>query len=70
MIFTLLLSIVFAGPVEQRQCVVNEARAQFGKPYVWGAIGPDEFDCSGLVMYCYEKCGYDSWEGQRKRPPA
>lgn len=22
-----------------------------GKRYVWGAAGPDEFDCSGLVMY-------------------
>lgn len=22
-----------------------------GKPYVWGAAGPDSFDCSGLVMY-------------------
>ena len=59
MIFALLLSVVLAGPAEQRQCVVNEARAQFGKPYVWGAIGPDEFDCSGLVMYTYIECGYE-----------
>ena len=26
-----------------------------GKPYVWGASGPDAFDCSGLVMYALEK---------------
>ena len=33
--------------------VVDVARAQFGKPYVWAAAGPDAFDCSGLTMYCY-----------------
>ena len=26
-----------------------------GKPYVWGASGPDAFDCSGLVKYALEK---------------
>lgn len=26
-----------------------------GKPYVWGASGPDTFDCSGLVMYALQK---------------
>lgn len=26
-----------------------------GKPYVWGAIGPDSFDCSGLVMYALKQ---------------
>jgi cell wall-associated NlpC family hydrolase len=33
--------------------VVGVAYAQLGKPYVWGAEGPDSFDCSGLTMYCY-----------------
>lgn len=32
--------------------VVNRAYAQLGKPYKWGACGPDSFDCSGLVSYC------------------
>jgi cell wall-associated NlpC family hydrolase len=31
---------------------LNEALAQVGKPYVYGAAGPNEFDCSGLVQYC------------------
>lgn len=30
---------------------------QVGKPYVWGASGPDNFDCSGLVYYCFNKAG-------------
>lgn len=28
-----------------------------GKPYVWGAEGPDAFDCSGLVCYVYAQIG-------------
>jgi cell wall-associated NlpC family hydrolase/ElaB/YqjD/DUF883 family membrane-anchored ribosome-binding protein len=33
--------------------VVGVAYDQLGKPYVWGAEGPNSFDCSGLTMYCY-----------------
>ncbi|NVI88244.1 C40 family peptidase [Actinomadura sp. BRA 177] len=33
--------------------VVQVARAQIGDPYVWGATGPNAFDCSGLVMYAW-----------------
>ena len=28
---------------------------QVGKPYVWGADGPDSFDCSGLIVYAFRK---------------
>jgi cell wall-associated NlpC family hydrolase len=34
------------------------ALAQRGKPYVWGATGPDAFDCSGLLVYSWRKAGY------------
>lgn len=33
------------------------ARAQKGKPYRWGATGPDAFDCSGLVQAAYKAAG-------------
>ena len=33
------------------------ARAQLGKPYVWGATGPDSFDCSGLTQAAYAAAG-------------
>jgi cell wall-associated NlpC family hydrolase len=33
------------------------ARAQLGKPYLWGGTGPDAFDCSGLVMMAYRAAG-------------
>ena len=33
------------------------ARAQLGKPYVYGATGPDAFDCSGLVQAAWQAAG-------------
>jgi peptidoglycan DL-endopeptidase CwlO len=33
------------------------AKAQLGKPYVWGAAGPDAFDCSGLTMRALAAAG-------------
>ena len=32
--------------------VVGRAQSMIGRPYEWGAAGPDSFDCSGLVSYC------------------
>lgn len=31
---------------------VSRAYSALGKPYSWGAVGPDSFDCSGLVSFC------------------
>lgn len=39
------------------QTVVNAAKSQIGKPYVWGATGPNAYDCSGLVQYAYSQAG-------------
>lgn len=32
--------------------IVSRAYSQLGKPYEWGACGPNSFDCSGFVSYC------------------
>ena len=32
--------------------VVDRAYGEIGKPYVWGGVGPDGYDCSGFVSYC------------------
>lgn len=37
--------------------VISTLKAQVGKPYVYGAAGPNSFDCSGLTYYCYKKAG-------------
>ena len=37
--------------------VVAEAARHVGKPYVYGANGPDAFDCSGFVQYVYSQVG-------------
>ncbi|ORB72747.1 C40 family peptidase [Mycobacterium scrofulaceum] len=36
---------------------VRAALSRLGRPYVWGATGPDEFDCSGLVQWSYARAG-------------
>jgi cell wall-associated NlpC family hydrolase len=36
---------------------VEWAYRELGKPYQWGAAGPDSFDCSGLTQYVWGKAG-------------
>lgn len=35
------------------QAVINLAYSKIGSPYVWGAEGPNSFDCSGFTSYVY-----------------
>ncbi len=39
------------------QLAVRMALEQVGKPYVWAGAGPNDFDCSGLVMYAWDAAG-------------
>jgi hypothetical protein len=41
------------------QDVVDFAARQIGRPYVWGAEGPNSFDCSGLMQYVFQEFGID-----------
>jgi peptidoglycan DL-endopeptidase CwlO len=36
---------------------VRAALSRLGRPYVWGATGPEQFDCSGLVQWSYARAG-------------
>lgn len=36
---------------------LRAALTRVGDPYVWGAAGPDSFDCSGLVLWAYAQVG-------------
>lgn len=36
---------------------VAAAERMVGAPYVWGAAGPNAFDCSGLMLYAYRQAG-------------
>jgi hypothetical protein len=48
-------SAVLPGKVVRT--AITFATDEVGKPYVWGATGPDGYDCSGLVMRAYQAAG-------------
>jgi peptidoglycan DL-endopeptidase CwlO len=37
--------------------IIKFAVSQRGKPYLWGAVGPSSYDCSGLVQTAYRRAG-------------
>ena len=50
----------FAAPAPQvstGQKILDAASTRVGSPYVWGATGPNSFDCSGLTSWAYQQAG-------------
>ncbi|MCV7344530.1 C40 family peptidase [Mycolicibacterium rhodesiae] len=45
------------APNSRAGLAVRAALSRLGCPYVWGATGPDRFDCSGLVKWAYAQAG-------------
>ena len=37
--------------------LISIASSKIGSPYVWGAKGPNSFDCSGFVYWCLNQAG-------------
>jgi cell wall-associated NlpC family hydrolase len=54
-------TIDVTGPIKAPNKVaataIAAARSRLGVPYVWGATGPDAFDCSGLTQWSYAHAG-------------
>jgi peptidoglycan DL-endopeptidase CwlO len=46
-----------SSPNGRAGVAVRGALSRLGRPYVWGATGPDQFDCSGLVQWSYAQAG-------------
>ncbi|MEV6259748.1 NlpC/P60 family protein [Streptomyces sp. NPDC051784] len=46
-----------SGYATKAEKVLAFARAQIGKPYVWGATGPSSYDCSGLTQAAWKAAG-------------
>jgi cell wall-associated NlpC family hydrolase len=44
-------------PSSRAGIAVRAALSRLGRPYVWGATGPNQFDCSGLVQWSYRQAG-------------
>jgi peptidoglycan DL-endopeptidase CwlO len=49
------------GGTQFGQAIASEAVAQVGKPYRWGAAGPNAFDCSGLLYWAIRHAGDPSY---------
>ena len=45
------------GTSRSASIAITFALAQLGKPYLWGATGPDTFDCSGLTQAAWQRAG-------------
>jgi cell wall-associated NlpC family hydrolase len=41
------------------RAAIRFASGEVGKPYVWGATGPDTYDCSGLILRAFQAAGID-----------
>ncbi|MEV5998366.1 NlpC/P60 family protein [Streptomyces griseomycini] len=50
-------SVTSQAPGPRAAEAVSYAYRKIGSPYVWGATGPDAFDCSGLVQAAYRSAG-------------
>ncbi|MCV2394982.1 C40 family peptidase [Actinotalea sp. M2MS4P-6] len=53
------------GSASQGESAVAWALSQVGKPYVYGAAGPDSFDCSGLTMRSWQAAGVSIYRTSR-----
>ena len=56
-----------ATPDSEAARVLEIARAQLGDRFVMGAIGPDAFDCSGLIWYAFREAGLRDRMGGKRR---
>lgn len=48
---------IFIAPPGSGGAAAAAAMSMRGRPYVWGAAGPNSFDCSGLTMWAYKQVG-------------
>ena len=56
-VLAIAASYGYLDPASIPAQAVELARSKIGAPYVWGAEGPDTFDCSGLVLWVYGQLG-------------
>jgi cell wall-associated NlpC family hydrolase len=46
-----------SAPAAMRRAAMSNALGKLGTPYRWGAMGPNAFDCSGLVKWSFANAG-------------
>ena len=60
----ILSLLLFAAPLQEQPAqpsfvegMKSSIQKYLGRPYVWGAAGPDSYDCSGLVLWAFAQEG-------------
>jgi hypothetical protein len=59
MILAVPVCLLLSASPARADDVVDLAASLIGRPYVWGAEGPNSFDCSGLMQYVYQEFGVE-----------
>ncbi|MEJ3655811.1 NlpC/P60 family protein [Actinomycetes bacterium KLBMP 9759] len=54
---TVKAAVASPAPTAASTSALKKAMSKIGAPYVWGATGPNAFDCSGLVSWAYKQVG-------------
>lgn len=54
-------------PIYDTGGALSCAMSQVGKPYLWGAKGPEAFDCSGLTQFAYRSIGLEIGQGTEEQ---
>ena len=55
--FTTVANKTEMSAAAARKAAVSKALSKLGTPYRWGAMGPNAFDCSGLVKWSFGQAG-------------
>jgi cell wall-associated NlpC family hydrolase len=56
-IATVANASALTSPAALRKAALTNALSKIGRPYRWGASGPNAFDCSGLVKWSFSNAG-------------
>ena len=65
--FILFISLFLYSSSNLGDTIAKCAYEQIGKPYAYGASGPNSFDDFGLIYYCLKQAGINGWKDRKSQ---